>query len=135
MNYAALDGCRTAGGLFFWQKPDLLIALTGYKKKFDADYAAMHGLHPRFGWGWEIFKNINFANGTYLNLDHFNFVTDFYSDLCHRDQYTGLLDHTYTHAINFGQHPQGHGNDPNVYDNPEGYFIDWVGCDTYYDAP
>jgi hypothetical protein len=135
MNYAALDGCRTAGGLLFWQKPDLLIALTGYKKQFNADEAAMRGLHPRFGWGWKKGKDINVVGGTHLNTDHFNFVMDFYSRLCHRDPFTGLLDQTYSDAINFGQHPQGLGNDPYIYDNPEGYFIDWVGCDTYYDAP
>jgi hypothetical protein len=134
MSYAAMDGCHTAGGFWWWQGPDLLTALVGYKKAVDHDYAANHGLHPRFAWGWPDTKQINLGNGGELNYYHFYFVEDFYTKLCERD-FPGFLDKTYADAIAFAKHPNGLGVEPSVINNPEGDDIYYVGVyDTYYDA-
>jgi hypothetical protein len=125
--YAAMDGCQTASGDHFWQSSKLLAALCGFDSKVTMLQASAAGKWPRFAWGWETKKLINFADGYHLQYGHFQFLGDFYSKLSHRDA-NGFLDNTFDTAIFFGQHPMGAGSDPNTIDNADGYFLDYLGC-------
>ena len=127
LKYAAMDGCKTASGNHWWQKSQLLAALCGYDRKVTLTEARSKGNWPRFAWGWTSKKVVNFASGTQLQIGHFNFITDVYSDLSVRDA-NGFLIHSFDHAINFGLHPNGLGNNPFTFDNPDGFFLDYLGC-------
>jgi hypothetical protein len=127
LKYAAMDGCQTAAGDHFWQTSKMLAALCGFDQKVTMLEASSQGKWPRFAWGWTAKKQINFANGTYLNIGHFNFIEDFYNRLSERDS-NGFLKYTFEDAIAFGQHPNGLGTDPFLIDNPDGYFLDYLGC-------
>lgn len=127
LKYAAMDGCQTAKGNYFWQNSELLKALCGFDTQVTMLQASSAGKWPRFAWGWTANKQINFANGNYLNTGHFQFLSDFYAHLSNRDN-NGHLKYTFDQAIYFGQHPDGNGGDPYMTDNPDGYFFDYLGC-------
>jgi hypothetical protein len=124
--YAAMDGCQTASG-DWWQTSKLLAALCGFDKKLTAYEASSQGKWPRFAWGWTTKKIINFGNGTYLNSYHFIFIADIYKHLAERNP-SGFLEFTFDEAIEFALHPNHHGSDPSITDNPDGHFLGYLGC-------
>ncbi len=127
LKYAAMDGCQTANGNYFWQSPEILKALCGFDSKVTMLQASSMGKWPRFAWGWTATKQINFTGGNHLNTGHFQFLSDFYTHLSERDN-NGYLKYTFDQAIYFGQHPNGLGGDPGMTDNPDGYFLEYLGC-------
>jgi len=127
LKYAAMDGCQTANGNHFWQSSEMLKALCGFDSKVTMLQASSMGKWPRFAWGWTATKQINFAGGNHLNTGHFQFLSDFYTHLSIRNS-SGYLQYTFQDAIDFAQHPNGNGGDPGMTDNPDGYFLDYLGC-------
>ena len=127
LTYAAMDGCQTASGDHYWQPSKLLAALCGYDKKVTLTQATAKGYWPSLAWGWQTKKFINFAGGNHLQIGHFQFVQDFYNRLSERDS-SGYLKFNYIESFAFALHPNGHGINPNTYDNTDGYFSDFLGC-------
>lgn len=127
MRYVALDGCNTA------QKTTFLSGWIGHDSKVSRNKMRDKGWIPRFGWGWTDKKGVAYTYQGELLWAHFNFVTDYYTRLTHRDL-SGYLDFTYEQAIDFGKHPNHQGVDPNVVNNSQGNSINYVGCyDCYFD--
>ena len=127
MFYVFLDGCTTA------KEADLIKAFIGYGKKVPRQTYIDKGFTPAFGLGWKKKVDAGYLNQGTLNYKHFDFVSDFYQELMHRD-FGGYLDNTFQDAINFARQPNGQGADPNRTTNDEYDNLNWFGCfDCYFD--